>query len=152
MCVSLLFNGFGPSKTIDCPIVFSSFFHVFSKPLPGTVFRGSWSRTFIKSLILIPFSISGDFPKDGTTFSHTGTGTGTTVHRKRCIGHSSLIHVLNDTPRKLAPQSCRACSLQPVCVGPRNLFHDLDKLVGPVLSWTTNAFCEHCRLREEGVA
>ena len=29
VCFSILFNGFGPSKTIDFPIVFSQIFHVF---------------------------------------------------------------------------------------------------------------------------
>ena len=52
-----IFNGFRPSKTIDFPIVFSSIFNVFSKPLPGTVFRGSQHRTFQKSCFLVPFSI-----------------------------------------------------------------------------------------------
>ena len=36
------------------------FLHIvmfFSKPLPGTVFTGSWCRSLLKSLILVPFSI-----------------------------------------------------------------------------------------------
>ena len=63
VCFSILFNGFRPSKTIDFPIVFSLIFHVFSKPLPGTVFRGSQHRTFLKSWILVPFPIFMVFKK-----------------------------------------------------------------------------------------
>ena len=54
-CFSILFNGFGPSKTIDSPIDFSSNFHVCSKPLPGTVFRGYKCWTLIKSWIVLNF-------------------------------------------------------------------------------------------------
>ena len=70
-CFSILFNGFGSSKTIDFPIVFSSIFHVFSKPLLGTVFRGSQRQTFLKSWILVPFPIFMIFTKAsfGTPFS-----------------------------------------------------------------------------------
>ena len=63
VCFSILFNGFGPSKTIDFPIVFSSIFHFFSKPLPGTIFRRSQRRTFLKKLFLVPFPIFMVFQK-----------------------------------------------------------------------------------------
>ena len=48
------------------PLVSELFFivvHVFSKPLLGTVFRGSQRRTFRKHLILVPFLIFMIFKK-----------------------------------------------------------------------------------------
>ena len=46
--VFLLSNGFGPSKIIDFTNDLALFFHVFSKPIPRIVFRGSQCQTFIK--------------------------------------------------------------------------------------------------------
>ena len=71
VCFSIFFNGFGSSQTIDFPIIFSEIFHVFSKPLLGIVLRGSQRRTFLKSWILVPFSILMVFKKApfGTPFS-----------------------------------------------------------------------------------
>ena len=63
VCFLILFNGFGPSKTIYFPIVFSLNFHVFSKPFLGTVFRGSQRRTFLKSWVWVPFPIFMIFKK-----------------------------------------------------------------------------------------
>ena len=62
-------------KTIGFPIAFLLFFHVFSKPLPGTVFRGSQCRTFIKSLFWVSFSIWGIFKKNnyGAIFGNKGS-------------------------------------------------------------------------------
>ena len=51
------------SKKPHFPIITSLFVYVFSKPLPGTVFRGSKCRSFIKSLIWVPFSIFEVFQK-----------------------------------------------------------------------------------------
>ena len=63
VCFSILFNSFKPSKTIDFPIVFSSIFNVYSKPLPGTVFRGSQRRPIMKSWFLVRCSIFMVFKK-----------------------------------------------------------------------------------------
>ena len=62
------FNRFWLSKDSHFPIKISLFFHVFSKPLPGTVSRGSRCRSLLKSLILVPFSIFGISRK--VTFGH----------------------------------------------------------------------------------
>ena len=53
------FTSFWPSKTFHFSIEISLFFHVFSKPLPGSLFRGSRCRSLLKSWILVPFSILG---------------------------------------------------------------------------------------------
>ena len=53
------FNGFRPSKTSHFPIKISLIFYVFSKPLPGTVFRGSRRRSCLHRAVLVPFSIFG---------------------------------------------------------------------------------------------
>ena len=51
--------------TFEVPfgILFSSIFNVVSKPLPGTVFRGSQRRPIMKSWFLVPFSIFMVFKK-----------------------------------------------------------------------------------------
>ena len=51
MCFSILFNGFGPSKTIK------------KRWLPRIVFRGSQCQTFIKVSFWVPFSIFRIFKK-----------------------------------------------------------------------------------------
>ena len=60
---SILFNGFGPSKTIDFPKKNHRCFMFFKIAPPGTVFRGSLCRTVIKMWLLVPFSIFMVFKK-----------------------------------------------------------------------------------------
>ena len=62
----MFFNTFQWFWTIQNHWFSDSFFidfHVFSKPLLGTVFRGSQRRTFLKSWILVPFLIFMIFKK-----------------------------------------------------------------------------------------
>ena len=53
------FTSFWLSKTSHFPTKISLFFHVLSKPLPRTVFRGSRCRSLLKTWILVSFSIFG---------------------------------------------------------------------------------------------
>ena len=50
---------FFASENIYFPIKNSFIFHVFSKPLPGTVLRGSPCRSLLNNLGRVPFSNSG---------------------------------------------------------------------------------------------
>ena len=47
---------FFASKNNYCPIKVSMHFHVFSKPPPGTVFRGSWCRSLSTNWICAIFN------------------------------------------------------------------------------------------------
>ena len=55
--------------------IFQSKFIVFSKPLLAIVSRGSKCRSLLKRMILVPFSIFGNFQKDtlDTIFGHKGS-------------------------------------------------------------------------------
>ena len=57
------FTTFWQSKTAHFPIKFSLFFHVFSKPLPRTVFRGSRCRSLLKNWISGVFGHFAKCPK-----------------------------------------------------------------------------------------
>ena len=51
-------------RKLNNPIKISLIFRVFSKPLPGTVFRGSRCRSLLKNWIWIPVLDFQDFQKD----------------------------------------------------------------------------------------
>ena len=68
------------SKNYHCPIGFSLFFNVFSKPLPATVVRGSRCRSLLKKLDFGAMFDFKDFPK-GAFYIFAITGAPKTVHR-----------------------------------------------------------------------